>query len=172
MKLPTLTIDRPRRPRLLPRQRRGRLVRLRRLATEHIGEVRTAAQRPSIDAIGFLQDRLHLDRLAQAGRRPRRKAGLQVAGVPLWVVLAAAGGGFAVGLGVGMRLTGRRRTPEPVRPLDAAADEIKAAWPEVTDEDIVQARGSIARLVKTIRARTGQDAEEVRERLESIAAEG
>jgi uncharacterized protein YjbJ (UPF0337 family) len=59
-----------------------------------------------------------------------------------------------------------------VRPLDAAADEIKTAWPTLTDDDIAQARGSVDRLVTTIRERTGQDAEEVRERLETIAAEG
>ena len=180
------------------RRRRSRLERLRHQAARRAQELRAAApdaaqalaaarrvvaeRAPDIDLQELLQerlpldrlplDRLPLDRVPGIAQRPRGMAGMRQREVPAWAVAAAALGGFMFGLGVGMWLTERRRAAgEPVRALDAAADEIKAAWPELTDDDIAQARGSVARLVKTIRERTGEDAAHVRERLESMTAE-
>lgn len=175
------------------RRRRSRLERLRHEAARRAQELRAAApdpahalatarrvmaeRTPDIDLQELLQerlplDRLPLDRMPGLTPRPRGMAGMRQRPVPAWAVAAAALGGFMFGLGVGMWLTERRRAAkEPVRALDAAADEIKAAWPELTDDDIARARGSIARLVKTIRERTGEDATYVRERLESMTAE-
>lgn len=90
--------------------------------------------------------------------------------VPIWAVALAVAGGVAIGVGVGMALT-RGRTARRVRRLEAAADEIKAAWPEVTDTDIQQARGSAARLAGVIEARTGASADAVRDRITAMTSQ-
>ena len=97
--------------------------------------------------------------------------GRGIAAAPRWMVITAVGGGIALGIGLGMWLTGRRAaTRRRIDEMEAATDEIKAAWPDVTDADIQQARGSAARLAETIRSRTGEDAGLVRERITGMTA--
>jgi hypothetical protein len=182
-------MDEPRGLRLPFRRRRSRLQRLRQVAAQRARAVSGAApdirqtvatarqavaeRRPEIESADFLQERLRLDRMARIGRRPRDLLRLRSTEAPAWTIAVAALGGFAIGLGIGMWLTSRRTsTSQPSAGFEAAADEIKAAWPQLSDADIEQARGSVSRLVEIIRGRTGQEAESVRERLESITAEG
>lgn len=105
---------------------------------------------------------------------PTRPAGLARLTSPEarpWVIAAAAVAGAAIGLGLGMWLTGRRATARArARELESAADEIKAAWPEVTDDDIQRSKGNTARLADIIRDRTGQDPDTVRERLAGMTS--
>ena len=189
MQLTLLPESEPRRFRLPFRRRRSRLDRLRHTATRRAHELRAAApdmsqtvatarrvvaeRTPDLDIQELLHERLPLDQVMRLRQRPGRTARLRGSEVPAWAVVAAVLGGIMLGIGVAMWLTDRRRAEdEPVRALDAAADEIKAAWPELTDDDIAHARGSVARLVKTIRERTGEEGDHVRERLESMTAEG
>lgn len=189
MQLAFLSESEPRGLRLPFRRRRSRLERLRHTASRRAQELRAAApdmsqtvaaarrvvaeRTPDLDFQEFLQERLPLDQVMRLRQRPSRMTRLRGSEVPAWAVAAAILGGVMLGIGVAMWLTDRRRTgDEPVRALDAAADEIKAAWPELTDDDIAKARGSVARLVKIIRERTGEEGDRVRERLESMTAEG
>jgi hypothetical protein len=118
----------------------------------------------------FLRERLRLERDAATGRTlARGRFGEQPSS---WMLAAAVIGGVALGLGIGMWLTGSRAARrEQARRMEAATDEIKAAWPELTDDDIEQARGSAARLAQTIRDRTGEDAAAVRERLAGMTSD-
>ncbi len=101
-------------------------------------------------------------------RRPARM-GLVAATVPVWTAGIAALAGFATGLGLGLWLAERRAaTARAAQALEAHADEIKAQWPTVTDEDIQQARGRAERLAETIRLRTGEAAEKVLAQIQTI----
>lgn len=106
---------------------------------------------------------------SSGGRRGLEEAGAPVRQrpvLPRWVIIASLAAGAALGLGVGMLLTRRRAASrQRVQRMTDAADEIKAAWPDVTDDDIQRARGRADRLAETIRSRTGEDADRVRERL-------
>jgi uncharacterized protein YjbJ (UPF0337 family) len=107
-----------------------------------------------------------LDRVQEwAGERAEQ---VRESDVPAWTLIAAGAAGLAVGLGIGMWLARRRTDRRARRKLQSAADEIKAAWPDVTDEDIRRAKGSAARLAETIRERTGESAETIRGRLAGI----
>ncbi len=91
--------------------------------------------------------------------------------VPAWALSLGVVGGLAIGLGIGMWMTERRSAARiRAKQLQSAADEIKAEWPDVTDDDIQKARGSAGRLSKTIGRQTGEDTESVRERLAAFFA--
>jgi uncharacterized protein YjbJ (UPF0337 family) len=101
-------------------------------------------------------------------RRPAR-LGLVAGTVPLWTAGVAALAGFFAGLGLGLWLAGRRAAAaRAAQALEAHADEIKAQWPAVTDEDIQHARGRAERLAETIRLRTGEAAEKVLAQIQTI----
>ncbi len=102
-------------------------------------------------------------------RRRSLPARLAAGAVPLWTVGAAALVGFSAGLGVGLWLADRRAAAQrAAQALEAHADEIKAQWPTVTDEDIQQARGRAERLAETIRARTGEATEKILAQIQDI----
>jgi|GEM_PF-4732148 len=103
--------------------------------------------------------------------RRRRSLPARLVGgiVPVWAVGAAALAGFTAGLGLGLWLAERRAAAaRAAQALEAHADEIKAQWPTVTDEDIQQARGRVERLAETIRLRTGEAAEKVLAQIQTI----
>jgi uncharacterized protein YjbJ (UPF0337 family) len=142
---------------------------------EDLGRAAAAARRAvaertanlDLTALAELRERLSPDRLAELARRPAALVRPRPRPRPSpWLIAAAALAGVAVGIGIGMLITSRRAALRArARELESATDEIKAAWPDITDEDIQRARGSAARLAETIRARTGEDADQVRERL-------
>lgn len=103
--------------------------------------------------------------------RRRRSLPARLVGgvVPMWAVGVAALAGFTAGLGLGLWLAERRAAAaRAAQALEAHADEIKAQWPTVTDEDIQQARGRAERLAETIRLRTGEAAEKVLAQIQNI----
>ena len=127
---------------------------------------------PAMEKPAFLQDGLPLDRLTGLRRRKKsRWQRVREAETPTWMILLAIVAGFGIGIGIGMALTSRRTTTARGR-LDEAADEIKAAWPEVTDNDIQDAQGSAERLAEVIRARTGENVATVRTLIEGMANRG
>lgn len=102
-------------------------------------------------------------------RRRSLPARLVGGAVPLWAVGAAALAGFSAGLGLGLWLAERRAAAQrAAQALEAHADEIKAQWPAVTDEDIQQARGRAERLAETIRARTGEATEKILAQIQEL----
>lgn len=161
-----------------------RVERLRRLTEEgaraltsaapDLGRLTTTARHAlaeraaAVEPPEFLSERLRLDRVARVGT-PASLRRLNDPRMPVWMILAAAAAGAAIGVGIGLSLSERRERQQRVtQRLESAADEIKAAWPNVTDADIQEARGSIDRLVSTIGSHTGEDSGAVRERLEGI----
>ena len=127
-----------------------------------------AERRPRPEPPQFLRERLRVDRVTALQDRDERGGPLAPRTSPLILIMAAIAGA-AVGLGIGMWLTQRQAAMrEGMRDLESSADEIKAAWPNITDDDIQRARGSAARLAQTIGDLTGEDAQSVRQRLSGI----
>jgi uncharacterized protein YjbJ (UPF0337 family) len=142
-----------------------------RAATAVAGKLPSVTMLP-IEKPAFLQDGLPLDRLPGLRRRKKgRWQRVREAETPTWMILLAIIAGFGIGIGIGMALT-NRRSGAARGGLDQAADEIKAAWPEVTDNDIEDAQGSAERLADVIRARTGENAATVRTLIEGMANRG
>jgi hypothetical protein len=131
---------------------------------------RAAAARadlPVPETPAFLQE--GLERLAALARhqRPTRRQNIMSAQAPVVLFLGVAAGAFVAGFLIGRATAGRRPDIAPEE-LEAAADKIKDTWPGIHDEDIREARGNLRRLSSVIEERTGEDEDEVRERLAGI----
>lgn len=138
------------------------------LAAEHARDL--AAEHPEVGRMASAaRDALPLDRLP-AFRRTNAWERLTREQTPGWTVALAAVSGLAAGVSIGLMLAGRRqRRRAAVQALEARADEIKSAWPDVTDDDIRRARGRADRLAETIRARTGEAADKILAQIEGLA---
>lgn len=117
---------------------------------------------------------LPLNRLSPANlplpHRRRKSAWERLVGAdaPFWSLAAAAFAGVLIGGGVAMLMA--RRSAAAGRPRFAMpVDEIKAAWPELSKDDIDGAEGNVDRLADTIRSRTGENADSVRAVLQGMA---
>lgn len=86
---------------------------------------------------------------------------------PFWSLAAAVFGGVLLGAGLAMVLS--RRQSGQRSGFAMPVDEIKAAWPELTSDDIDGAEGNIDRLADAIRSRTGENADSVRAVLQGMA---
>lgn len=142
-----------------------------RAALERLPDGATPAVRERLAQIALpaLSTAEWLDALPFRRRPAALPARLAGGAVPLWALGAAALAGFSAGFSLGLWLARRRAAVEQAaRSLEAHADEIKAQWPAVTDEDIQQARGRAERLAETIRLRTGEAAERVLAQIQSI----
>jgi uncharacterized protein YjbJ (UPF0337 family) len=106
--------------------------------------------------------------LAHHQRRSRRQRVMAAQGSVL-VFVGLAIGAFFAGFLIGRAAAGRRPDLLPEQ-LEAAADQIKDTWPGVHDDDIREARGNLKRLASLIEERTGEDEDDVRERLVGITS--
>ena len=136
---------------------------------------RASAARPSLslpDAPAFMQDWQMLDRIHLPGHaQPSRSERLLNANAPVWAVIAGMIGATVVGAIIGAMLI-KREPGIPPEKLQAAAGQINGRWPAVRVEDIDEANGNLKRLAKLIGERTGEDARQVRERLNAMTANG
>ncbi len=166
-----LSAERAREAALAAAQRAREAALAARAALERLPDGATPAVRDRLAQISLsaLPAAELLESLPFLRRRRSLPARLAVGAVPLWGVGAAALAGFAAGLGLGLWLAERRAAAaRAAQALEAHADEIKAQWPTVTDEDIQQARGRAERLAETIRLRTGEAAEKVLAQIQTI----
>ncbi len=152
---------------LVARDTAGRARELALLAADHAREL--AAEHPEAQRMASaVRDALPLERLPGFRRRSAWERFTHEQ-APAWTLALAALTGFSAGISVGLVVAARRTRPRAAaQALEARADEIKAAWPDVTDEDIRRARGRADRLAETIRARTGEAADKILAQIEGL----
>lgn len=166
-----LSAERAREAALAAAQRAREAALAARVALERLPDGATPAVRERLAhlALPALPTTELLEGLPFLRRRRSLPARLVGGAVPLWAVGAAALAGFSAGLGLGLWLAERRAAAQrAAQALEAHADEIKAQWPAVTDEDIQQARGRAERLAETIRARTGEATEKILAQIQEL----
>ena len=56
--------------------------------------------------------------------------------------------------------------------LDRLRGRIRSTWGDVTDDDIERSKGNLETLVGTIKSKTGEAAESVRQKLNQLLREG
>jgi len=56
--------------------------------------------------------------------------------------------------------------------LQKMRGQVKSVWGEITDDDFDKAEGNMDKLVGTIKEKTGQAEEAIRERIESLSKKG
>ncbi|MEX1253336.1 MAG: CsbD family protein [Dehalococcoidia bacterium] len=56
--------------------------------------------------------------------------------------------------------------------LERAKGKIRETWGDVTDDDVASAKGNVEQLVGTIKQKTGEAADSVRQKLSQLMGDG